>query len=259
MDNLEVFSDWRETQRKGLEALGYSVNIVDCEPTDNTAKRIDISGVNLEAMITVWSSGDVEIDAGHVYPDEIISISRAEADLTLIETLDYYLSQLLEKTIPTATKEGWKNEEFGPATRILYEATFSIAELARLKQGLIPQQMEHKWFAFYDEGTLYFLRSWTGQPVYKVTFEEVSAGVVSAKGYCSDKMLKTTDANYNVKLLDFLIDVLLLGKEKDFPIPEDIPDSKSSLYQHAVSGTAYSVTKIKSKPPWWKFWSKTRP
>lgn len=255
MDNLEIFSNWREAQREKLEALRYSVKMVDCEPTENTAKRIDISGVNLEAMITVWSSGDVEIEAGHVYPDEIISIPRALADLTLIERLDYYLSQLLEKAIPTAIKESWKNEEFGPATRILYEATFSIAEMARLKQGLIPQGMEDKWFAFYEEGILYFLRSWTGQPVYKVAFEEVSAGVVRAKGYCSDEMLKITEADYNVKLLDFLIDVLLLGKEKDFPIPENIPDSKSSVYQHAVSGTGYSTTTIKQKTPWWKFWA----
>ena len=57
------------------------------------------------------SYGDVEFEAGHIYPDEIISIPRAPADLTLIERLDYYFSQLLEKAIPTAIKESWKNPQ----------------------------------------------------------------------------------------------------------------------------------------------------
>jgi len=54
-------------------------------------------------------------------------------------------------------------------------------------------------------------RSWTGQPVYKVEFEEVSAGVVRVKGCCSDEMLKVTEVNYSVKLLDFMIDMLLFA------------------------------------------------
>ena len=51
---------------------------------------------------------------------------------------------------------------------IIVRSQGSISEqFLELKKGLIPQQMEDKWFIFYEDGWLHFHRSWTGFGNYK--------------------------------------------------------------------------------------------
>ena len=44
--------------------------------------------------------------------------------------------------------------------------TFTKAQYKHLSRGLIPQQMEDKWFVFMESEWLYFHRSWTGKCMY---------------------------------------------------------------------------------------------
>ena len=44
--------------------------------------------------------------------------------------------------------------------------------MLRLKQGMIPKQMEEKWFIYYSDSCLHFVRSWTGFTIYIVRFKE---------------------------------------------------------------------------------------
>lgn len=43
-----------------------------------------------------------------------------------------------------------------------------------IKKGIIPEEMEQKWFMYYDptDDKLYMHRSWTGYLIYVVQFEE---------------------------------------------------------------------------------------
>ena len=43
-----------------------------------------------------------------------------------------------------------------------FEADFTDGEYAMVIVGLIPKQMEDKWFIYYQDGALNFHRSWTG-------------------------------------------------------------------------------------------------
>ena len=63
----------------------------------------------------------------------------------------------------------WKCEPFKEGRPLRYDRTFTDEQFARIKIGTIPEQMEDKWFVYYEEPDLFFHRSWTGQPVYKVT------------------------------------------------------------------------------------------
>jgi 8-oxo-dGTP diphosphatase len=45
---------------------------------------------------------------------------------------------------------------------IRLDRTFSPQEMKRLSEGLVPRQMEDKWFIYWKDDTLYFHRSWTG-------------------------------------------------------------------------------------------------
>jgi hypothetical protein len=42
-------------------------------------------------------------------------------------------------------------EPFQEGVPLSYQATFNREQCARLKTGLIPQQMEDKWFIYYEE------------------------------------------------------------------------------------------------------------
>lgn len=54
---------------------------------------------------------------------------------------------------------------------------FSDAEGERIREGHIPLYMEDKWFIFFENGWLYFHRSWTGYCIYAVRLDCSPGGV----------------------------------------------------------------------------------
>ena len=87
-------------------------------------------------------------------------------------------------TSPIATRHSWKTleppEQF---TQVQYQDRFTQSEYEMIVAGLIPLEMEDKWFIFYEEPTLYLHLSWTGDLVYRVTLErdDVGARVIGAE------------------------------------------------------------------------------
>lgn len=53
-----------------------------------------------------------------------------------------------------------------------FKAVFTDAEIEKISYGLIPEQMEDKWFIYLENGWLFFHRSWTGVCVYRLRFPE---------------------------------------------------------------------------------------
>ena len=60
-----------------------------------------------------------------------------------------------------------------PAARapVRIERAYSDAEFASIAEGVIPREMEDKWFIYHESPWLYLHRSWTGYCVYAVRFE----------------------------------------------------------------------------------------
>lgn len=150
-----------------------------------------------------------------------------------------------------ATSESWKNEPFGEGVSLPYHAIFTDEQFARLKQGLIPRAMEDKWFIYYEEPYLFFHRSWTGKPVYRLALGSVPSGIGVIEASWSKDMADDSkfDLGYQVQLVDFLVSNLLLGEAKPFPLPQGVVEPMKGLLQHSVAGTGYpeSSTKPKSK------------
>jgi len=48
---------------------------------------------------------------------------------------------------------------------------FTDPQMAALRRGNIPQEMEDKWFWFMEDDTLFAHRSWTGYCIYQVAFK----------------------------------------------------------------------------------------
>jgi hypothetical protein len=154
-----------------------------------------------------------------------------------------------------ATAESWKQEPFAEGVPIPYAASFTEAEFVHLREGRIPEDMDDKWFIYFDEPYLYLHRSWTGKPVYKVAIAQKNESRVVVEALIS-KEFEKDDAINDAALLDFPISNLLLGQRKPFPVPDDISGSAPGVYQHHVTGTGYPEAKLPLRPKprsWWRF------
>jgi hypothetical protein len=138
-----------------------------------------------------------------------------------------------------AIADSWKREPFTTGLAISYKERFSEVEYIKLQEGLIPRAMEDKWFVYFDEPYLFFHRSWTGKPVYRVRLSAHADGATVTEALCVSDVLELTGAAYQVRLLDFLISNLLLGKAKPFPLPDGLVEPAKGVLQHAISGTGY--------------------
>lgn len=142
-----------------------------------------------------------------------------------------------------ATSASWKIKPLPDERAPLpYQRRFSAAEHARLVRGLVPVEMEDKWFIYLEDGLLRLHRSWTGACIYGVRLEVEGEESVVKEAWVSratDDYTRTDDA-YDARLLSFLIERLLLGNSQvPFPVPDAIEGGdKASLYRHHVVGHA---------------------
>jgi len=141
----------------------------------------------------------------------------------------------------TATSDSWQCKPFVAGLPIPYTADFDAAQTARLAQGLIPREMEDKWFMYFEAPYLYLHRSWTGHPGYRVQLESTSTGsrVLEALLAVEPGDTSTDGLDYEAQLLDFLISNLLLDAGKPFPLPEGVHQAMPGLLQHHIAGTGY--------------------
>ena len=75
------------------------------------------------------------------------------------------------------TRSSWENHPMPEKRcRIEFQRTFTEAEFTKIKSGHIPQEMEDKWFAFFEDGWVYFHRSWTGFCIFQVKLLKATGG-----------------------------------------------------------------------------------
>jgi hypothetical protein len=83
-----------------------------------------------------------------------------------------------------ATSNSWRTRS-EPALReaLGFEALFSGQDAAKLLDGLIPQEMEDKWFIYHADDWLRFHRSWTGTLVYWLRLDRTPIGFRVAESW----------------------------------------------------------------------------
>jgi hypothetical protein len=119
-----------------------------------------------------------------------------------------------------ATSRSWKTEPF-PANRarLKLDRSFDPAEWSALLCGVIPEEMEDKWFIYEEGGWLNFHRSWTGLCNYRVRLRKTPNGGEIAEAWVSrqEDQYSGVDDDYDARLLSWLIDVLLLKRPATWP------------------------------------------
>ena len=114
-----------------------------------------------------------------------------------------------------ANAQSWKHLECPEQCEDLgFEAEFSREDTPRILQGLVPEQMEDKWFIFYNAGWLYFCRSWTGFVIYGLQVQEQPTGLRISQAWVNrdTEQYGGSDVPAEREQLQWLIDALLLGK-----------------------------------------------
>jgi len=77
-----------------------------------------------------------------------------------------------------ATSLSWKHLPLPDERESLrFDALFTDADAEHLMLGLIPQEMEDKWFVYFENGWLRFHRSWTGHCIYALRLDGCPVGV----------------------------------------------------------------------------------
>ncbi len=71
-----------------------------------------------------------------------------------------------------ADRDDWKALDMpAKCEHFILKREFSAQQMAALRKGNIPQEMEDKWFWFMEADTLYAHRSWTGICIYRIEFK----------------------------------------------------------------------------------------
>jgi hypothetical protein len=82
-----------------------------------------------------------------------------------------------DKSHKKVKKGDWHTEQMPSENTILsIQKTFAPEEYGELQKGILPEQMEDKWFIYFEDDRLYFHRSWTGYCTYIAEFEKMEDG-----------------------------------------------------------------------------------
>mgnify|MGYP005859101111 CR=1 FL=1 len=122
--------------------------------------------------------------------------------------------------------------------QLTLQRAYSPEEYGRIARGLVPKQMEDKWFIFLENDRLHLCRSWTGYCIYEVAFVEQNGQHVIAEAWVNRDpgQYASTDDRHDALLLAYLIDHLMLGRDVEFPERSEIGEEQNAVYQWSMSG-----------------------
>jgi hypothetical protein len=98
---------------------------------------------------------------------------------------------------------------------------YSAEEMDQIREGLVPEEMEDKWFIVWDGTWLRAHRSWTGYCIYELSFFPIDGGYAVAQAWANRNPAQYAppDEARDAHLLVWLIDVHLLGRYSRPPSP----------------------------------------
>ena len=117
-----------------------------------------------------------------------------------------------------ATRDSWQTVDCNePFVALPWHDSFSESQFDLIRRGAIPESMDDRWFAFYEEPMLFLYRSWSGHLIYRVTFARNGDVYVVQTAQIVDRGGYSIDVPAEVAFLDFLIHRLLLNESPPRP------------------------------------------
>ncbi|MCA9942543.1 MAG: hypothetical protein H6656_15425 [Ardenticatenaceae bacterium] len=140
-----------------------------------------------------------------------------------------------------ATAVSWPNKPMPDARKeLLLDGQYTREEFVTISQGLVPQSPADKWFIYLEGQWLYCHRSASGSCIFQLQITP------SEEGYAADLLLvnqapgqyRSLSDEYDVALVSYLIDAVLLGRFAPFPQPEQFSQEDHAKHQQHVMGQA---------------------
>ncbi len=96
-------------------------------------------------------------------------------------------------------------------TSISLNRSFSAEEMEIICRGIVPEEIEDRWFVYWQNHRLFFHRSWTGFCVFIVHFKEENGcyRMVDAEVNRDRNQYKNIDDEKDRKYISSLIDAIL--------------------------------------------------
>lgn len=138
-----------------------------------------------------------------------------------------------------ATAQSWPTKPMPVIQRELtLDGRYSQTEMDQITLGFIPRGSGDKWFLYYDGAWLHCHRSQTGTCVFQLQLlpDEDAYRAVKFVVNQDPAQYKMTDDAYNVSLLSYLIDHLLLDRFAQMPLPGKMSAQDEQRHRRHVMG-----------------------
>ena len=120
----------------------------------------------------------------------------------------------------TARPSSWKTIEMpSSSTTVALDRVFSQQDMTRVRKGFKPGHMGDHWSMYWKDNKLFCHRSWTGYCIYIVSFIKDGKNwkMVEVVVNRDNEQYGMTDDSYDIKMISWLIDFLLLEIEGEYP------------------------------------------
>lgn len=130
------------------------------------------------------------------------------------------------KPMPTAYKE------------LALDGRYTAAEMAQISRGYRPQEQQDKWFIYFADEWLHVHRSWTGTCIFQLRLlpDEAQYHADRLRVNADPAQYTMADDAYNVSLLAYLIDHLLLNRFAPMPLPGKMSTADEQRHTQHVMG-----------------------
>ena len=121
-----------------------------------------------------------------------------------------------------------------------YARQLSWPEYTQVRRGLVPTSVAEKWLIYRWGSKIFFRRSGNGTLVYRVRFAPEGGGFAAVETHVNadSEQLDPLSPEYDCRMLDYLVDRLLLGRKVSFPAPEGMDSQRAALMERIWMGDA---------------------
>ena len=178
-----------------------------------------ITGSIAEAAYGISTADYLDGSLGHYAPNGILERVFHILDDRLSSVINDWLAS--DKPMSgVVKKDAWKSNELSKPHPIKANFRFTESQYAKIRFGLLPLQMEDKWFVYFDDGRIHLHRSWTGAKIYEAAIQkgEDCYTITEIIVERDMELYSNTDDNEDVRSFSFLIGRGLLGLNVDAPV-----------------------------------------